>query len=108
MSQLGKLKQFRDLRKTAKDMQKQLSEETSMGEGAGGKVGVVMNGNQEVLSVEIDPGILTPQYKDTVERGLKDAVNAAVKNIQKAMAKKIQSGDMKMPDMGDFMKSDDK
>jgi len=104
MSQLSKLKQFKDLRKAAKEMQSTLSEETAMGEGAGGKVSLVMDGNQSVLSAEVDPELLTPDAKSKLEGGIKDAVNDAVKKIQKLMAKKMQSGDIKMPDMGDLMK----
>lgn len=104
MSQLSKLKQFKDLRKAAKDMQAVLAEETAMGEGAGGKVSLVMNGNQEVLSVDVDPALLSPDQKETVQKGVKDAVNNAIKSIQKSMAKKMQSGDLQMPDMGDMFK----
>ena len=89
MSQLSKLKQFKDLRKAAKDMQAVLAEETAMGEGAGGKVSVVMNGNQEVLSVDVDPSLLSTDQKETVQKGVKDAVNSAIKSIQKSMAKKM-------------------
>lgn len=104
MSQLSKLKQFKDLRKAAKDMQSKLAEETAMGEGSGGKVSVVMNGNQEVLSVAVDDSLLNPGGKSAIEKGVKDAVNGAVKNLQKAMAKKMQAGELEMPDMGDLLK----
>jgi DNA-binding protein YbaB len=104
MSQLSKLKQFKDLRKAAKEMQATLGKETSLGEGAGGKVKVVMNGNQEVLSADVSAELLAPEYKAKVDEGIKDAVNHAVKQIQKAMAKKMQAGELKIPDMSDLMK----
>jgi len=106
MSQLSKLKQFNDLRKAAKDMQKKLAQETALGEGAGGKVSLVMDGNQEVLSVDVDDSLMSVGQKGTLEQGIKEAVNKAAKNLQKLMAKKMQAGEMEMPDLSGLMKKD--
>ncbi|EKD79258.1 MAG: hypothetical protein ACD_41C00125G0005 [uncultured bacterium] len=98
-SMLTKLKQFKDLRAQAKTMQSALSHETAHGSGAGGKVNVVMDGTQKIMSLDIDVGLLSPDNKKKVEQGVIDAIGGATKDIQKVMAKKIQSGEMTVPDL---------
>lgn len=98
-SMLSKLKQFKDLRQQAKSVQNILSQETAHGSGAGGKVNVVMDGTQKIMSLDIDVSLLTPTEKKKVEQGVIDALAAANKELQKLMAKKIQSGEMTMPDL---------
>ena len=84
----NKLKQFKDLRDQAKTLQSQLATETAVGEAAWGKLKVTMNGNQQVLSVEIDPELL--QNKEKLQDAIKDATNDAIKKIQRTMAMKMQ------------------
>lgn len=96
---LSKLKQYKDLRQQAKTVQSALAQETAHGSGAGGKINVVMDGTQKILSLDIDVNLLNPDSKKKVEQGVIDALAAANKDIQKMMAKKIQSGEMTMPDL---------
>lgn len=96
---LTKLKQFKDLRAQAKTMQSVLTKETAHGSGAGGKVNVVMDGTQKIMSLDIDVTLLSPDNKKKVEQGVIDAISGASKDIQKIMAKKIQSGEVTMPDL---------
>lgn len=96
---LTKLKQFKDLRSQAKTMQSVLSQETAHGSGAGGKVNVVMDGTQKILSLDIDPSLLVADQKKKVEQGVIDALSTASKELQKVMAKKMQSGELSMPDL---------
>ena len=98
-SMLTKLKQFKDLRSQAKTMQSALSHETAHGNGAGGKVNVVMDGTQKIMSLDIDTSLLSPEHKKKVEQGVIDAIGGATKDIQKIMDKKIQSGEMTVPDL---------
>ncbi|MBI4407529.1 MAG: YbaB/EbfC family nucleoid-associated protein [Candidatus Kerfeldbacteria bacterium] len=98
-SMLTKLKQFKDLRSQAKTMQNVLSQETSHGSGAGGKVNVIMDGTQKIISLDIDPTLLVVDQKKKVEQGVVDAIAGASKELQKIMAKKLQSGEMTMPDL---------
>jgi DNA-binding YbaB/EbfC family protein len=86
-----KLKYMKDLRSQAKQMQNVLAEETAEGSAAWGKVKIVMNGNQEVLSVTIDPELMNPENKDKLESALKEATNEAIKKIQRIMAEKMRS-----------------
>lgn len=76
-----------------------LSKETIHADAAGGKVAVVMDGNQKILSIDIDPSLLSPDNKKKVEEGVKDAIEGAIKKLQRVMLKKMQSGELKMPDL---------
>ncbi len=90
---ISKLKQFKDLRSQAKDIQSKLSDESVDISEAFGKIKLTMDGNQKVTSLDIDPELLTPDKKGKLEKDLTDAFNSGVKKIQKVMA-------MKMKDMG--------
>ena len=95
----NKLKQFKDLRSQAKQVQNVLAQEKAEGTGAHGKVKIVMDGNQEIVSVSIDPELLTPDSKSKVEEGVKDAVKDATGKIKQIMMKKMRSGEIDMPDL---------
>ncbi len=81
----NKLKQFKNLRDKAKQMQNALSQESVTVEKSGIKL--VMNGNLEVISLEINEDL----EKTKLESKLKDVINEAVKKVQRIMAKKMQS-----------------
>ncbi|MBL7058086.1 YbaB/EbfC family nucleoid-associated protein [Patescibacteria group bacterium] len=80
----SKLKQFKELRDKAKQMQAALSEESVTIEEDGVKL--VMNGNLEVVLLTIEDGI----NKSKLEQSLRTAFNDGVKKVQKLMAKKMQ------------------
>ncbi|MFC1687949.1 YbaB/EbfC family nucleoid-associated protein, partial [Patescibacteria group bacterium] len=62
---------------------------------------VVIDGNQEILSIEIDPELLNPEQKEKLEKGIKEAVNDAMKKIQRTIAMKMQQmGGFNLPGMG--------
>lgn len=93
-----KLKQFKDLREKAKDIQGMLAEEKITATAAWGKIKMEMNGNQEVLSVTIDPELLSS--KEKMENAIKEVTNEAIKKAQKIMAEKMmKDGGFKMPNM---------
>ena len=85
----SKLKQFKDLRSQAKTMQDALSQETITEERNGVKI--VLNGNMEVLSLNLNPSLTKESHEDTVKK----CINEAIKKTQRVMAKKMQ-------DMGGF------
>ncbi len=98
-SMLSKLKSYKDLRSEAKNVQSVLSTVTVHGEGAKKQVNVVMDGNQKILSLDIEDALLAPEHKETIQKGIIEAMESASKKLQREMAKKIQSGEMKMPDI---------
>ncbi|MDD5040324.1 MAG: YbaB/EbfC family nucleoid-associated protein [Patescibacteria group bacterium] len=86
-----KIKQLKDLRERAQQMKTMLAQEKVQGEGGSGKVRIAMDGNQEVLAVEISPELLNPSEKETVEKYIKEAVNDALNKVRRVMAEKMQS-----------------
>ena len=80
----SKLKQFQDLRSQAKTMQNALAQETVTEEKNGVKI--VLNGNMEVMSVELNESLSASAQAETV----KNCFNDALKRAQRLMAKKLQ------------------
>jgi len=97
----NKLKQFKDLRTKAKDLKAKLSLIEVEGSASFGKVKIVINGAQEILSVTIDPQFLQPSNKEKVEGAIKDAFADAMKKISRKMASQMSSlDDFQFPDLG--------
>lgn len=97
MAVFSRLKQFKELRSKAKQIQEKLSQETIHVEGAKGKIHLIMDGNQKVLSLDIDPELLDPQNKKSLEEDLKKLYNEAIKKVQRIMAQKVQKGEIELP-----------
>lgn len=58
MGLLDKMKDVNEMRKQAKQIEAALAVETVTGKSSGGKITITMDGNQNVKSVEVDPGIV--------------------------------------------------
>lgn len=99
----NKLKQFKDLRSRAKDLQTNLEKESVEGSAQWGKIKVTMDGTQKIKHVSIDPSALSD--KASLEAGIKDAVNDAVGKIQRVVAGKMKDlgGDDLARDMQDLI-----
>ncbi|MFH1631520.1 MAG: YbaB/EbfC family nucleoid-associated protein [bacterium] len=82
----NKLKQIKDLRSQAKEMQSALAEIIIVGKSGGNKVMITIDGNQQVQGVKIDEGL----SREETERAVKDAFNDAAKKLQKEMAQKMK------------------
>ena len=80
----NKLKQFKDLRNTAKQMQNMMAQESVTVDKSGVKI--TMNGNMEITEVKIVGDIAT----NSLEGIIKSNVNDAMKKTQKLMAEKMQ------------------
>lgn len=93
-----KIKQIQDLKSKANQIKKALTEEMVEGSGAWGKVKIIMDGNQEVKNVIIDPELLAD--KEKLESALAEAINDAIKKVQRVMAHKMsQMGGLNLPGM---------
>lgn len=86
----NKLKQFKDIRDQAKEMQNQLAKETVTVEKASGNIVLTMNGNLEITGLAIDPSLLDPNSQNKVQEGIKDAHAEALKKMQRVMATKMK------------------
>lgn len=92
---LNKLKQFKDLRNQAKQLQEQLGKESVTVETLGNKVVMTMDGNLKMVGLAIDDELMQPNQKEKLQEGIKKAHEEALKKMQRIMA-------MKMKDMGGF------
>jgi DNA-binding YbaB/EbfC family protein len=101
----SKLKQFKDLKDRAKQIQDALSQETAEGVAGWGKVKVVINGNQKVLSVSIEDGAMGDKSK--LQDMIVEATNDAIGKIQRVMATKLKDiGGLDLAaEFGDAMKN---
>jgi len=86
MSVFSKLKQFKDMRNSAKRAQDILGSEIVEGQGAWGKVKVSMSGTFDCKSVTIDESLVGK--KSELEAGVKDAISDSVKKVQFVLFKK--------------------
>jgi len=98
----NKIKQYKDLRSQAKKMQDEMAEETVHIEEKGGKLGLIMDGNQKVLSLDISEELLGSENKESLQSGLKDLFNNGVKKAQKQVAQKMMKD--KNINFGDLLK----
>lgn len=98
----SKLKQFKDLRDESKRLQGELARETEHVDELDGKLQLLIDGNIEVLSMEVDESLLAPEHKEKIEKGLENLFNKAVKKIQRKVAMKMQKeGNL---DLGSLLK----
>jgi hypothetical protein len=100
----NKLKQFKDIKDKAKQIQQVLGKETAEGSAGWGKVRVKVDGNQQFLDVSIDPSVMDDRAK--LEGMIKEACNDAIKKIQQVMATKLKDvGGLDLAnELGDMMK----
>lgn len=94
---LTKLKQFRDMRSQAKDIQGALSKESVTANAAGGSVILTMDGTLNLTALAIDVAMMAPDKKEKLQQAIKDAHADALKKIQRIMT-------MKMKEMGGLPK----
>ncbi|MFH0952691.1 MAG: YbaB/EbfC family nucleoid-associated protein [Patescibacteria group bacterium] len=95
-----KIKQLKELRDQAKNMKDQLAEVTVSAQTMHDKITVVMDGNQEVISIDIDPTLLTADNKEELEKELAKAINDAAKKAKMEMARQFQQGGFSLPNLG--------
>ena len=78
MKDIGKLlKQAQQMQTKMAEMQAKLAEKTVESSSGGGMVKIVMNGQHEILSVNIDPEVVDPADIEMLEELVAAAVNEA-------------------------------
>ncbi len=100
MKNLGNMmKQAQKLQSKMLEMQEELGNRTVTVQVGGGMVEVVANGRQEVLSLRIDPEVVTPDdtdmLQDLILAAVNDALNRSREMVSDEMAK--LTGGMKIP-----------
>jgi DNA-binding YbaB/EbfC family protein len=84
----NKLKQIKDIRQKAKNIQSTLAGERVEGSAGWGKVKITLDGNQKVVSINFDPEIVGDKAK--LEGLTKEAFNDAMDKLQKMLASKMK------------------
>ncbi|MEI6511447.1 MAG: YbaB/EbfC family nucleoid-associated protein [Candidatus Uhrbacteria bacterium] len=95
----SKIKAIKDIRDQAKNMQSALEEVVCTGTGGKEKVRITMNGNQRILSIDIDDELMT--NKPALSQALIEAFGNVTKDLQKEMAGKMKE----MGGLQDMIKS---
>ena len=76
-------------------LQEEMANKTVEASAGGGMVNIVMNGKQQVLSIRIDPEVVSREDIDMLQDLLAAAVNEAIRKSQEMMTeemKKITGG----------------
>ena len=98
------LKQAQALQERLASAQDELAKKTVEGTAGGGMVTAVVNGRLEVVSVGIDPTLLTDPDREMLQDLVVAAVNAGIRAAQKMMGDemgKLTGGlGIKLPGMG--------
>ncbi len=91
-----KAKRMWQLQSKARAIQKELRDLHFEGIELGGKVKVVVDGEQKVQMVEIAEELLNPAEKTAVEKFIRQATNSAITKAQQASAQKMKgvAGDL--------------
>lgn len=89
----NKLKQYNDLRKQASTIKNAMAGESV--EVSNRAVKIVMDGNQEIKSLDISEDFLSKDKKNELEKEIISGISEAIKKVQRKMA-------MKMQQMGGF------
>jgi len=84
---LDKLKDINEMRKQAKHMEGLLATETVSGKSSGGKIVLVMDGNQNIKSVEVSADIVGD--KSEVARHIRSALEDLFKQHKKMLQSKF-------------------
>jgi hypothetical protein len=96
----NKLKQYKDLRDKAKQLQSSLATEKVEGSGGWGKVKIEMDGNQTITNLTVADELLAPGQKDKLQSALKDALQDTLRKAQKVMMEKMKGmGGFDIPGM---------
>lgn len=87
MSLFGKLKDMHVMRKQAREMQTLLSKEVLTGTSSNTYVSITIDGNQNVLKVDINENALRDRRE--LEKSVKEAVSRALESLRKLMVSKF-------------------
>jgi len=85
----------------ARRIQKELRNTKIKVEKADGKIKVILNGEQKVEDIEIDPEILSPDNELLIKNSLHEAFSEAIRKSQQVAADRMKgiAGDLNIPGM---------
>ena len=86
----NKIKHLQDLRKQAKHLQDELSQEVVEHTASG--ITIKINGNQEILALTMSDELASSGNKQKLEQAMKTAIQETFKKLQRKMAEKMMKG----------------
>ncbi len=84
------MKQLYEFQKKAKQIQRELEEQSIETSREGGRLKVTFDGGQKMKNIVIAEELLTPQKKEVLERAIKDCVTEAIQQSQKLAAGRMK------------------
>ena len=105
MKNMGSLmKQAQKIQSEMARVQEELSRKTVEASAGGGMVTVVANGKQEIISVKIEPEVVTSGDIEMIQDLVLAAVNEALKKSQEMIAEEMRkiTGGLNIPGLGSF------
>ncbi len=100
MMNMGKMmKQVQKMQADMAKLQEELADKTVEATSGGGMVKVVVNGKQEIKSIEINPEAVDPEDVEMLQDMVLAAVNEAIRQSQEMTAKEMSkiTGGMNIP-----------
>ena len=98
------MKQAQKIQSEIARVQQELSRKTVEASSGGGMVTVVANGKQEIISVKIEPEVVTSGDIEMIQDLVLAAVNEALKKSQEMIAEEMRkiTGGLNIPGLGSF------
>jgi DNA-binding YbaB/EbfC family protein len=95
----GLMKQAQAMQRKMQELQAELGERTITAQAGGGMVEAVVNGRQELVSLNIDPEVATPDDVDMLQDLVLAAVNEALNRSREMMAQEMSklTGGLQIP-----------
>ncbi len=90
---------MKQAQKMQEQLQKQMESTVVEATAGGGMVSVKMNGNKQLLSIQIDPEVFSGGDKDMLQDLVVAAVNAGIRKVDEALAGQLgnMTGGLKIP-----------
>jgi len=92
---------MKQAQKMQEQLQKQMETTTVEATAGGGMVSVKMNGNKQLISVQVDPEVFTTGDKEMLQDLIVAAVNEGIRKVDETLNSSIggMTGGMKIPGM---------
>ncbi|MDB9776259.1 YbaB/EbfC family nucleoid-associated protein [Alphaproteobacteria bacterium] len=100
MGNMGNMmKKVQEMQNKMQEVQKELENKTVEANAGGGMVSVVMNGKNQVQSINIDPSLLKQEEKEVLEDLIKAALNQAKEKVEEMSAEEMKkvTGGLPLP-----------
>ena len=93
------LKQAQEMHSKISQLQEEMAAKKVESSSGGGMVNVVINGKQEVLSLRIDPEVVSRDDVEMLQDLIRAAVNEAIRKSQEMMSEEMKkiTGGMSLP-----------